>query len=1231
MAITPNDLQILNNKEIFETSSDKFILSEDYEMIFRDPEFRVLGFIGNNMYTYTEGYVSKYTTDGKFISKIMIEVEHGAFHENAPFMYLFYEYTVYKVTKNLVIEWSITLEDYIRHINMDSAGDFFVLFQNSRSVHKYNREGKLLLYFNQNEDASKTTRLYRTFVTKGRGFLYTIGTRFYDNKCDVFIDQYNLYKGILVERQYLTQANNVLVDSEDYEFHDIYIDGDYIYLRGHNTIQKVNLRLQPIWKMIFGWNSISNQYNKLTPIEYDDSNYQDYIYFCEDLSDTNGYSYGKLTTNGNLLWKFTAPENDMDVRFNLAIRDEYLYIYNRESLQAYIPSILALNNNSLLFETRDHRLVKLVEYNKEYLNSEYFGGKRLIADEFKADIPERIYVPLLYQDGYITNDEDKVLVFKDDNKDYYKDENFLYKQLIAEILDTANYIKSRIRLSSGLYLVTGNGNRIATKEPYKIELSYDIIKSKSGELIRTKNSQEILRKDGKPFVYYNLLSDYFKFYTALATKRLRNILITKDKGDYLSRKTNQVYRYYMRKLKDINLLVEYMIQNSILDTVFPNYVEKLKHHTTSILDDVQEATCPCYYDLKAVKVMEYQYDAMTFPIDQNYMSIFLCKNLPFTKKKEFKPLDIRSIADMIEDETIHPFMLFINGRAIKWSDITVVRDWHDSYLIIENMNDHTVYSEEVDCILFPCSIHYGEDNIIDENNDSGMYFTDDGIFTTNNEDIGIRIEVIDEDILCTSQTMDETKNYIEIDTQASKLSSEYNIFIFDRGIFDTDNRYYLHNTGYNMYGYTRSTENVLFKTYYYIKDLESKNMIFNIPNQENVKEDIVSALEGIENHQYLSTLNYSFDFSFSKNKSYDRNIAEALDYIASYDIDLLMKYYKKKSNILTTVLSGEEVNEKAQNGNLMIPVLKKPRLEDHIIVYKNGELYEEQSNIETRHKVFAIPLNGFLDDDVMEITHFKNVHNDVYDIKVIDSDSTVIIPEVLRNDNFLLYDSNHSLVDFIYSNQYNDYGTYMGTKIRLTNDILYGTSLTLVSKRQFHYHHTETIGVDNSILLNDDFIYTHNEEQYIVFVNGLKIRNDQWNLIISNEPTLYLTDISDMIHRVDVFYLPELYEEISMEEYQTKFSMGDVTIESDLPFDKDVFFIYVDGKKIPINEIQEIDRDSFRIYHLEGDTIPNLSICKFIQSDHIIRELMSYDELWSDGVDTLDKVLYERLFKRLQS
>lgn len=137
-----------------------------------------------------------------------------------------------------------------------------------------------------------------------------------------------------------------------------------------------------------------------------------------------------------------------------------------------------------------------------------------------------------------------------------------------------------------------------------------------------------------------------------------------------------------------------------------------------------------------------------------------------------------------------------------------------------------------------------------------------------------------------------------------------------------------------------------------------------------------------------------------------------------------------------------------------------------------------------------------------------------------------------------------------------------------------------------------------------------------------------WELLTENGLQIQITNITD-IQTVDVFYLPDECDEITNENYRTTFGMGDVNIpegEIDVPFDKDVFLVYVDGVKISSDNIQEVDRNSFRILDQE-DIIPNLCICKFIQSDIIMKELISYEELWSNGTETLNKEVFERLFK----
>ena len=1065
MSISIDDIRILDNKNVFDTNNEKYVISEEFEKLFMDPEFKILGFIEKYMFVYASGYICKYTMDARLISKIYLQTDHGTFCDNVPFMYVFCNNEVHKVTKNLIKEWSVDIGDDIQSILMDSAGSLYIITQNSRNIYKYNKDGNLIVYLHNTMDIEKECKLYDMFVSKGRNFLYVIGTQYYNGKCDTFIDKYNIYKGSLVERNYILHSENADINNEEYTFDDIYVNGTDIYIKSSNYIEKLNKKLRPSWKCMLAYNEITGNYNRLSHIEYDDESYNDYIYFCEDLYETNGYSYGKLSTNGNLLWKMTTKESDIALDFNIAIHDGYIYAYNRESLQAYVPSILALDNNTLLFESRDGNLVKIIEYNKEIYNNDYYNYTSLYCDVLKDGVQTEVLVPLSWGHGPMVDENGNYLVFKDKNKNCFVDENYIFKRLIGDYVDYIDYSKSFIKNKKNLLIKSKYGSKIRTKKPYKVLNTYDpILTKRDGDTILNKiDEEDIIVREGKPIVYFGLLADYFKFYTALITKRKNMILVTKDKQDYIIRKTNSVFKYYLRKLREVNLVVEYLMQNKILETMYPSYVEKLKHHTYRALEDVQESKCPCYYDLMASRVYQYSYDANYYDIDDNGVQIYLCKNLPFVKKKEYKPLDIRCMADMVRDDTIKPFMLFINGKAIKWSNITIIRDWHESFLIISNM-DETEY-EDVECILYPCTIRYGEDNLINEQSTSGLYFDKDGLFTTDTSTIEMRIEILDDDIISTTQRIDKDKNYIEMDLKLNQLSTINNIFIFDNGKFYSDNIYYLKNTGYNIYGYEKDSANVVFRTFYFIESLESKNMIFNIPNTEQVKEDAISSING-ESSPYLSSLNYNFDFHFSKNKSYERNISEAIDYIASYDISLIMDYYKKQSNFSSMTYTGNQINERITNdGYLVINRQRKNYETDDIIVYKNGILYEEYHNIIKDHKVFKIPMNGILNTDIIEIIRYNHIHNSNYAITVNSESDAITIMNYFnkygfhlyansQSGNYASYDEQSSLqydVSYSYINYYDKYDNYKHSNIKFTNPYFYGKKLNIISDRQFRY------------------------------------------------------------------------------------------------------------------------------------------------------------------------------------
>ena len=85
MAVSVNDIVGLQNKDIYETSNEKIVLTKDFEKIIHSPEYKILGFLNGYIYTSSGVYLEKSTIDGNVISDIKLEVDHAAFHEGFGF------------------------------------------------------------------------------------------------------------------------------------------------------------------------------------------------------------------------------------------------------------------------------------------------------------------------------------------------------------------------------------------------------------------------------------------------------------------------------------------------------------------------------------------------------------------------------------------------------------------------------------------------------------------------------------------------------------------------------------------------------------------------------------------------------------------------------------------------------------------------------------------------------------------------------------------------------------------------------------------------------------------------------------------------------------------------------------------------------------------------------------------------------------------------------------------
>lgn len=84
--------------------------------------------------------------------------------------------------------------------------------------------------------------------------------------------------------------------------------------------------------------------------------------------------------------------------------------------------------------------------------------------------------------------------------------------------------------------------------------------------------------------------------------------------------------------------------------------------------------------------------------------IFLAYNLPFKSAVNITPVFHKTLQKAVDENLIHPFILFINDKAVKWSKIEVVVDTKYTYLLIDT--DETLYGN-----IFDGAFHNGFINL----------------------------------------------------------------------------------------------------------------------------------------------------------------------------------------------------------------------------------------------------------------------------------------------------------------------------------------------------------------------------------------------------------------------------------------------------------------------------------------------------------------------------------------
>ena len=695
-------------------------------------------------------------------------------------------------------------------------------------------------------------------------------------------------------------------------------------------------------------------------------------------------------------------------------------------------------------------------------------------------------------------------------------------------------------------------------------------------------------------------------------------------------------------------------------------IEELKPTTESSILYRQKGLVPTYIDLKP----KIAWDAYTiasdrFTITGDFKFGLIVSNLPYNEdaiNKRENPYFIDSLENMVKNNEINSIFIFYNNKFIPWSRIKIVRDMRKSYLLLGKVEDYNAI-DTLRCISFPFNLDYREN--ITNASDFLFQFNDDGLLDTNNGTIGI--SPMDPCIF--SQLCIDTvpiKNYNLYKSGKLSLPEYYSFckdncnIIFKDGLLSPESEVSVNKSNFiTIDNGEKDYDTIAIVFFYFLTtNINSSSHEFKITNADELRDETETE----------DVLLNRLDFSFSLNKLYDTNISDALRSVMDYDSELMDKIYKDLSLIKSLEYTGQKFIKCSKNGYVYLSEIRKKQQDDgketlikiHPMIFVNNNLFANTRGILHEANLIKIPIAGIKPDDRIEILFFKEIINTTYraeNAHVIDTDTdstinTISTEEVLKDLddlNLEIYTSANPYHDEWNMTSIDEYDRVqfkldkkvieedngnIGFEINLGENTFLGTiPITLVSKKQFRYMGFISETTRFNFELSPDFNFCINKNQYMIFVNGKKINQDNFRLITAHpkrpfdDMSIYMTYEFEPGDRVDVFYLP-----IVLREFVTAPRIpvsGNIYLDRtqfDYGLNKDMYLIFVNGDKIPYSDIKNINSSKL---HIDADihTLNDLCVLQHIKSIDVLREAFIENE--SEWDKAMNSTEFDKLSKML--
>lgn len=670
-----------------------------------------------------------------------------------------------------------------------------------------------------------------------------------------------------------------------------------------------------------------------------------------------------------------------------------------------------------------------------------------------------------------------------------------------------------------------------------------------------------------------------------------------------------------------------------------NHIENLRHQAVSRLSALQYDTCPEVRDIYLYHVYDYWYEGYRHNVWEENVSVYQVNDIPYCYDNDLRnTVFMDNLEVLVSQEKVWPFLLFVGGCAVPWSDITIVHDYTYSYIRIDNF-PMPPYDDVVTAsiLYFPLNYHefrYGEDSdILLDADAKGLYFDAYGRFIVDPSfaEIGIRFEILDDDIYFQKKYIQPTDKTLVFEG----LGDGYYPTLHNIMLIDTDTRKFYwsrieqkienrYNGIYNIFAIKPQTDanpdewsNLNYVVLFY----NTNTTIDNSSRVYSRKEDLYSngiirmITETTPGTQAWSgkvaPLIERFDFDHYRQYEYDENIHNSIDYITKYDYRLWKDAVLQDSKILSFTYTGKEIKELADDkGYAHFSRKHSDLIEDVIMMWVNHKLYDYHVDISYTANTINIPTFGIMDEDHVEIVMFTECNNNILDVKVVKDyrgniepiyihpeynlEDTYIMSEdcldpsytvpislegrrqyIVDIDDYSVDDDNNYTIKFV-----DDYYSKKDENGIITTE----HPLKIVPKKQFRYYRFKQKEGQYKIILPTAFNYCHDADRYMVFVNGRKIDRTEYTITIMNKYrpfdklVLYVSTILDAGDYIDIFYLPEeLKEKYTADTITSRgfiYLQGTDNYPRRYPLSKYTNMVFLNGYKVNPLDIKDVSMNA---------------------------------------------------------